>query len=434
MSNSLLINLAVLFNRPTGIATYAQNIISSLKTLDPVLLTATEFPNCDRFLNGANAPASPSETLHPSGAVSLMGQRREPHVTPQSQRLSSSSQRVRADRRQDDWDSFAVRTTGDATASRTALHRYPIAGNMTPAQGSKGHLKRLLWTQFQLPQIYQQLDADLIYSPIPEAPLYSKTRSVVMCHDLIPLRFPRFTSPLTNYFRYIVPLVLQQTEHIICNSQATAKDLVDLYGINSNKISPILLGYDRHNFYPRAKTNTLEAPYFLYLGRPDPYKNLSGLITAFANLPNQEYHLAIAGSVDPRFTPQLQQQAEELGITHRLKWLDYLSYQELPVVISNAVALVFPTLWEGFGLPVLEAMACGTPVVTSNLASLPEIVGDAAILIDPYNLDAVTSAMADIATDSELRSQLQKLSLQQAQKFSWAKTGVATKEVLQRFL
>ena len=359
MPNSLLINLAVLFDRPTGIATYAQNIIGSLANLQPTLLSAVDFPNCDR---------------------------------------------------------------------------YQIADNMTPAQGSKGHLKRLLWTQFQLPQIYRQLEADLIYSPIPEMPLYNKVRSVVMCHDLIPLRFPCRTSPLTNYFRYVVPQVLNQAEHIICNSQATADDLVNYYGIKANKITPILLGYDRTNFYPRETTNSCETPYFLYLGRPDPYKNLSGLIEAFAAMPDQDYHLAIAGSADPRFTPQLQQQAELLGIAHRLKWLNYLDYAELPVVISNAIALVFPTLWEGFGLPVLEAMACGTPVITSNLASLPEITGDAALLVDPYRTEEITSAMVKIAEDKKMRSQLQKLSLQQAQKFSWQKTGELTKEVLKQFL
>ncbi|MEO0928165.1 MAG: glycosyltransferase family 1 protein [Cyanobacteria bacterium J06643_13] len=359
MNNSLLINLAVLFAQPTGIATYAQNIISSFASLNPTLLSAVDLPD---------------------------------------------------------------------------FERYQIADDMTPAQGSRGHLSRLLWTQFELPKIYRQLNADLIYSPIPEAPLYSQCRSVVMCHDLIPLRFPRLTSPLTNYFRYVVPQVLRQAEHIVCNSQATATDLVDYYGIKADKITPILLGYDRTNFYPRAASNNAEAPYFLYLGRPDPYKNLSGLIEAFAALPNPEYRLAIAGSTDPRFTPQLRQQAEELGIAHRVKWLDYLSYEELPIVISNAVALVFPTFWEGFGLPVLEAMACGTPVITSNLAALPEITGDAAVLIDPHKTEEITFAMLAVAEDSQLRSQLQQLSQQQAAKFSWSKTGSQTKELLQQFL
>ena len=358
MSHSLLINLAVLFDRPTGIAVYAQNIIRSLHDLQPTLLSARSFPG---------------------------------------------------------------------------FEQYAIARNMTPDYGSKGHFKRLWWTQFQLPKIYRQLQAELIYSPIPEAPLYSKSRYIVMCHDLIPLRFPRRTSPLTNYFRYVVPLVLQQAEHIICNSQATAKDLITYYDIPAAKITPILLGYDATHFYPR-EVNSDSQPYFLYLGRQDPYKNLKGLLNAFAAMPRQDLHLAIAGSADPRFTPQLQQQATELGIGDRVKWLDYLSYQELPLVISQAIALVFPTFWEGFGLPVLEAMACGTPVITSNLASLPEIVEDAAILVNPYDTREITSAMFELAQDDKMRSQLSQLGIQQARKFSWAKTGVETKEVLQQYL
>ncbi|MEL6440858.1 MAG: glycosyltransferase family 1 protein [Cyanobacteria bacterium J06621_8] len=359
MSNPLLINLAVLFDKPTGIATYAQNIISSLDSLQPVLLTAQAFPG---------------------------------------------------------------------------FEQYAIADNMTPAQGTKGHIRRLWWTQFQLPQIYRQLKADLIYSPIPEAPLYSPARFVVMAHDIIPLRFPRWNSPLTNYFRYVVPQVLNQAEHIICNSQATARDLREYYKIPGSKITPILLGYDSAHFYPRPQTTDNNPPYFLYLGRQDPYKNLTGLINAFANLPTQDYHLAIAGSTDPRYTPQLQQQAADLGITDRIKWIDYLNYQDLPGVISNAIALVLPTFWEGFGLPVLEAMACGTPVITSDLASLPEITGDAAILINPKDTAAINSAMIDIAQDSALRSQLSQLGIQRAQQFSWSKTGMATREVLQKFI
>ena len=194
-----------------------------------------------------------------------------------------------------------------------------------------------------------------------------------------------------------------------------------------------MLGYDADNFYPRVKDSN-SPPYLLYLGRPDPYKNLSGLISAFANIADKDVHLAIAGSSDSRFTPLLKQQTEELGIAERVKWLNYLSYTELPLVISNALALVFPTFWEGFGLPVLEAMACGTPVITSNLASLPEITGDAALLIDPYNKVEITSAMDNVVRDPNLRSQLSKLGLQQAKKFSWTKTGLETKEVLTRFL
>ena len=357
---TILVNLSVLFDKPTGIAVYARNVIAQLQTLNPTLLSAQAI------------------------------------------------------------EGFEL---------------YPIANDMTPAQGSKGHFKRLLWNQFKLPQIYRELNANLLFSPIPEAPLYSKCRYVVMCHDLIPLRFPRPSSPLTQYFRYVVPLVLKQAEHIVCNSEATARDIVDFYKIAANKITPILLGYDADNFYPRQSVNVpLKQPYFLYLGRQDEYKNLAGLISAFAAIPNSEYHLAIAGSADPRFTPKLKRQAEELGIAERVNWLDYLNYQELPLIISGAIALVFPTFWEGFGLPALEAMACGTPVITSNLASLPEIIGDAGILINPHDTASITSAMITIGKDEVMRSQLSQKSILQAQKFSWAKTAAATKQVLERYL
>ena len=364
MNNSVLINLAVVFDKPTGIATYALNVAQHLQSLNPVLLTAYQQPN---------------------------------------------------------------------------FKCYPIPDNMTPPQGSKGHLRRLLWTQTQLPKIYNKLQSNLIYSPIPEAPLYSNCRSVVMCHDLIPLRFPRRFSPLTNYFRYIVPQVLKQAEHIICNSESTARDVVKYYGVSAKKITPILLAYDAKHFYPRAKFNLInnseKKPYFLYLGRHDPYKNLSSLITAFSNLKNnRDYDLYIAGATDDRFTPQLKQQVLELNLTKQVQFLDYISYQELPILLSNALALVFPTLWEGFGLPVLEAMACGTPVITSNLASLPEVTGDAAILINPYNVAEITDAMIEIAENNQMRSHMSKLSIKRANLFSWEKTGAQTKAVLEQYI
>ena len=125
---------------------------------------------------------------------------------------------------------------------------------------------------------------------------------------------------------------------------------------------------------------------------------------------------------------------QELGISHQVKFLDYVPYDDLPKIIRSAIALVFPSLWEGFGLPVLEAMACGTPVITSNLSSLPEVAGDAAILIDPYKVEEITDAMQAIANETGLRSHLSQLGLQRATQFSWEKTGQATVEVLKRFL
>ncbi len=318
---------------------------------------------------------------------------------------------------------------------------YPIPNNLTPAQGTKGHFDRLVWTQFQLPKIYKKLKSQLIFSPVPEAPLYGNCRYIVMVHDLIPLRFPKLLSPLTHFSRYYVPQVLAQAQHIICNSQATAKDIIDFYHIRASKITPIPLAYDANHFHPLYLENggqdarPTRCPYFLYIGRHDPYKNLHRLIAAFAALSkNGEYELWLAGPQDKRYTPVLQTQVEELGITDKVKFLNYVPYSELPKIISGAIALVFPSLWEGFGFPVLEAMACGTPVITSNLSSLPEVAGDAALHVNPYSVEEMTEAMRTIATDSALRQQLWTQSISRASQFSWEKTGLATVEVLSRYL
>jgi glycosyltransferase involved in cell wall biosynthesis len=354
--NSLLVNLSIIFSESTGISNYAKNIFPYLKSLNPTLLTAQNYPefNC-----------------------------------------------------------------------------YPVPNNLTPADGTKGHLRRLLWTQLQLPKIYQTLKSQLLFSPIPEAPLYTKCRFIVMSHDMIPLRFPKRFSPLTPYHRYYIPQVLNQAQHIICNSQATAKDMVNFFQIPANKITPIPLAYNRSQF---KFFNLPTRNYFLYIGRQDPYKNLQRLITAFSALPNRnDYELWLAGPYDKRYSPLLEIQTQELGINHLVKFLNYVPYNELPIIINQAIALVFPSLWEGFGLPVLEAMACGTPVITSNISSLPEVAGDAAILINPYNPREITAAMQTIINDSELRKQLSEKGLKRANQFSWEKTGLATVEVLKQY-
>jgi len=358
VKHHLIVNLSILFERPTGIATYAGQVMPYLKPLNPTLLTAQNYPdfNC---------------------------------------------------------------------------HKIPA--NLTPLQGSSGHLRRLLWTQFKIPLLYKELHSSLLFSPVPEAPLEKSCRSVVMVHDLIPLRFPKLTSPLFPYFRYYVPQVLQNALHIVCNSQATAKDIVDFYGIKREKITSIPLGYDPEHFKPQVTPS--RGLYFLYVGRQDPYKNLHRLIAAFAALPSKEdYQLYLVGTCDHRYSPQLVEIAKTLGVQEQVKFLDYVSYEQLPLLYSQALALVFPSLWEGFGIPVLEAMACGAPIITSNISSLPEVVGDAGILVDPYSVSAITAALDTVAKDELGRSQMRSLSLKRAAQFSWQSTGETTREILARYI
>lgn len=353
----MLVNLSFLIRQPTGISTYALNLLPSLKALDPTLLVA------------------------------------------------------------------------EAIADYTC---YPIPAGQTPDQGMKGHLRRLLWTQLSLPRIYRQLKANLLFSPLPEAPIFSECRSIVTVHDLIPLRFPSRFSPLTAYQRYYLPQVLHQSQHLFCDSVATANDAIDFLGIPAAKITPVPLAYDSDRF---RDLNLPQGNYFFYIGRHQPYKNLHRTIEAFAALPpGLDCQLRIAGPSDRRYTPMLQARAKELGVGDRVQFMGYLDDEQLPIWLNQAIALVFPSLWEGFGLPVLEAMACGAPVITSNLSSLPEVAGNAALFVDPYNVAAITAAMKTVLTDSGARSQLCAASLARARQFSWIKTGQATVEVLQQYL
>jgi glycosyltransferase involved in cell wall biosynthesis len=357
VNQSLLINLSFLIPQPTGISTYAKNILPQLTSLNPTLLTPETFS---------------------------------------------------------DYSCYQVPT------------------NMSPDQGTKGHLRRILWTQFQLPRIYQKLKANLLFSPLPEAPIFTKCRYIVTVHDLIPLRFSKPFSRLSAYFKYFTPQVLSQAEHIICDSTATATDVQTFFQIPASKITPVLLAYDAENF------KCLDLPtqnYFLYIGRHDPYKNLHRLIEAFAALPNrQDVELWIAGPADNTYTPELIKHIEEKQLNEQVKLIGYVPYEKLPVLLNQAIALVFPSLWEGFGLPVLEAMACGTPVITSQRSSLPEVAGDAVLYVDPYNSKEMTDAMLQLVTRTETRLHLRELGLARASQFSWAKTGLQTAEILNRHL
>lgn len=356
-AGALLVNLAFLMQRPTGINIYGLNLLPSFQDLDPTLLSAQPI------------------------------------------------------------DSYRC---------------HQIPAGLTAEQGSKGHLKRLLWTQWKLPSIYREKKAKLVFSPIPEAPLFSACQTVVTVHDLIPLRFPKWRSPLTMYCRHYLPQVLAQSQHILTDSQATADDLIHFFCIPSAKITVVPLAYDAAHFRP---LNLPQQNYFLYVGRHDPYKNLHRLIEAFAALPPaDDLQLWISGPPDPRYTPSLKALVQSLALAHRVRFLGYVSYDQLPILLNQAIALVFPSLWEGFGLPVLEAMACGTPVVTSNVASLPEVAGDAALLVNPYQIKEISQAMQAIVQEPKLRSQLRQAGLDRSKQFSWSRTGHRTVEVLQQYL
>lgn len=348
----LLFNLAFLHPQPTGLATYALNILPYLQGLAPKILAPFALGEAQDFI-----------------------------PTPQA---------------------------------------------MSAREGLRGHLRRLWWTQWQLPTIYRRLQSSLLFSPIPEAPLYQGCRYVLTVHDLIPLRFMGWSSRLSNYFRLVVPQLLHHATHILCNSLSTAQEVQQFFNINPDRLSviPLAFDHDRFNFLDLPTSN-----YFLYIGRHDRHKNLARLIQAFQPL-SKDYELWIGGGYDRRYTPALEMMVRELELTDRVKFLGYVDQNNLCPLLNQAMGLVFPSLWEGFGLPVLEAMACGCPVITSNLSALPETAGNAGLLVDPYDVSQIREAMIALTRSESLRLHLRALGLKRCQSFNWAKTGAETSKIL----
>ena len=307
-------------------------------------------------------------------------------------------------------------------------HSLPIPANLSPEFGRQGHWRRLVWTQNDLPRLVRASGASLLLSPLPEAPLLRGVRSVVLAHDLLPLRYPQL-SPLLAYHLAYVPLVLHRAVRVLCNSEATAREVHGRLGVPVRRLVPIRLGFDPGRLRPLGLPR--EA-FFLVLGRHDPHKNLARVLRAFAQVkdPGAPLRLKLVGPHDRRYTPRLQALAEELGIARRCDWLPWVSDEERLQLLNRAQALVMASLWEGFGLPALEAMACGTPVLAARAGALPEVVGNAGLLVDPRSIGSINSAMDQVLRDAPLAAQLTAAGPRRAAGFNWRSTAREVEDVL----
>lgn len=304
----------------------------------------------------------------------------------------------------------------------------PIPDNLGPEHGRAGHLRRLLWTQNQLPGLLRRHGAPLLLSPLPEAPLLRGVRSLVLAHDLLPLRYPQLT-PLLAYHLAYVPLVLHRAVRVLCNSEATAREVHGRLGVPSRRLVPIRLGFDPGLLRPLGLARE---PFFLVLGRHDPHKNLARLLWAFAAVPDPDgqLRLKLVGPQDPRYTPKLQALAAELGIAHRIDWIAWVSDPERLELLNRCRALVLVSLWEGFGLPALEGLACGAPVIAARAGALPEVVGDAGLLVDPRKPGEIAAALQAVERDAGLAERLAEAGPARAAQFRWSDTAAQVRELL----
>ena len=307
---------------------------------------------------------------------------------------------------------------------------------LIPGGGSgsgKERLKRLAWSQFELPRMARQSKADLIFTPAPEGYLGEQVvPQVVMVHDLRPLSHPE-RSMQSLYFRNWVPPLLRQCRHILTNSTFTASEIRRATGVVEDKISVTPLGYDADHFYSlEVKQQLHSRPYLLHVGQAYPHKNLQRLIRAFSMVAQRfvEVDLLLIGKPHPSETLRLQELTSELGLTARVIFKSYVPYGELPDWYRGALAFVYPSLWEGFGLPILEAMACGCPVVTSCGSGMEEISGGNALLIDPQKVTSIASGLEEVLSSNSMRIDLRRRALNHAKKYMWPKTRMTTSIIL----
>jgi len=295
---------------------------------------------------------------------------------------------------------------------------------------------RSLKEQHQFKSLVNTLSLDLLHSPYYVMPYWLPCPSVVTMYDLIPMLYPhslphRWSSWV---FRATASLATRRASRIIAISESTRKDLSRFFGASEDKTTVIRLAadeafrpLDRGQWEPTVCAHGLPERYMLYLGINKPHKSLVFLLQVFGEL-RTDTKLVLAGKEDRRY-PQAREEARRLGLGDRVVFLGDVPENDLPKIYNGAQVFVFPSLYEGFGLPVLEAMACGTPVVCSNSSSLPEIVGEAAVTRNPRDRGGWLTALTEVLENEGLRGELRAKSLAQASRFSWEKAARETLNV-----
>ena len=301
-----------------------------------------------------------------------------------------------------------------------------IPNNLSPGAGLKSHFRRLYWLQNAVPKLMNNLNAEYFLSPLLEAPLFSNIKSIVLAHDLIPIRYPSI-SLLTLYHLVYIPLILKQSKIILCNSISTANDLHRFHNVPMNKLFPIKLGFNNKKYYPITK---IREKFFLIIGRHDPHKNLRRVIKAFAFAKISDYKLMFVGPFDKRHTPSLIKLIDECNIRHLCVWKGWIDDDEKLSLLNECHALIIASLWEGFGLPALEAMACGTPVIASERGALPEVMGDYAYLINPFNIQSIAFAMNAVIHDKKCFEKALQEGPSRAKSFNWFDTARTIEKII----
>lgn len=304
------------------------------------------------------------------------------------------------------------------------------------------------WEHVSYPWFLRSLRANVVHMPLNEVPLLMPQPYVVTVHDMSNLLFGQASGLRENYHLFRFRRGLLRARGIIAVSDATQRDVEKLLGIPRGRIRLVYSAPDPRFFArdtgPDAELGReqqlerfqIQRPFVLYAGRIRPHKNVPKLIEAFAVVRNElenhpPYHdlrLVIIGDEISRH-PEVRRAVVQTRSQHAVRFLGFLPFETLKIFYSSASVFAFPSLYEGFGLPPLEAMASGTPVLTSNVSSLPEVVGSAALVINPENVFDIARGIREILLDKDLREHLVSAGFQQAMRFNWRRTAEETLQV-----
>lgn len=301
---------------------------------------------------------------------------------------------------------------------------------------------RVLGEQFWIPYTCNKLNVDVFFSPCNIAPLLVKSPTVITLFDVHWLIYPEmFGKAKQMYLRNAIGHSIAKARKVITISDNSRKDIMKIFGASGNKIKVIPCGLDP--IFKVLKDNErltevmakfdIRGKFIFFVAQLHRRKNVIGLLEAYNKLKkerNLEHSLVIAGGKGDGYE-EICRYLSSNGLESSVKLCGCVTNEELLLLYSGADLFVYPSLYEGFGLPVIEAMACGTPVITSNVSSLPEVAGDAAILVDPYNVGEIADAIYRVIADKEMRKDLIARGLKRAAEFSWEKAAWETMKVFE---
>ena len=300
---------------------------------------------------------------------------------------------------------------------------------------------RIVWEQALLPWVSRSEGLDLLHNTAFVGPLASSCPFVTTVHDLSFLYYPQsFRWLRRRYLQVFARASVRRARRVIAVSESTKQDLVKTYGISPAKIDVVHNGVDAsYRPLPAGQVAAfrqqkgLPDRFLLFVGTLEPRKNVVRLVEAYAKLPKERPPLVLVGGKG-WFYDEIFCRVEALELTDEVYFPGFVPTEDLPLWYNAADLFVYPSVYEGFGLPPLEAMACGTAVITSTASSLPEVVGKAGKLVDPTDTDGLATAMAQVLGDREMQEQMEATGLVQAAVFSWEKTAQQTADSYRRAL